>query len=57
MCVGRSPKTVEKCRTRIVDPDALEDYIEAEERWNEIYNSAKTMSYSAQMRAVRHPRP
>ena len=57
MCVGRSPKTVEKCRTRIVDPDALDDYIEAEERWNEIYNSAKTMSYSAQMRAVRHPWP
>lgn len=48
---------MEKCRSRITDPEALDDYIEAEEKWNQIYNSAKTMSYSAQMRAVWDPLP
>lgn len=47
-----STATVARCRSRVADPDALDAYIDAEETWNQVYNSAKTMSYSAQMRAV-----
>jgi len=46
----RADKTIAKLRKK-ADPDALEDFIEAEEAWNRVASSADSMSYGSSMRA------
>mmetsp|Transcript_23098 Transcript_23098/g.58335 ORF Transcript_23098/g.58335 Transcript_23098/m.58335 type:complete len:101 (-) Transcript_23098:11-313(-) len=50
----KSDITVSRLRGR-VDPDLLEDFVEAEESYAQIFASARAMTYSATMRESELP--
>jgi len=50
----KSDLTVARLRDR-VDPDMLDDYVEAEEKYAQIFASARTMTYSSSMREAELP--